>query len=80
MMTPRSPKETVSIWNYKPWWCQPWSISLTGVGLIGGSWLGFHRLWLTGLVTVPVLVWMGYFLLIYPKLFRQMVESESPTE
>jgi hypothetical protein len=79
-MTPRSPKATVSIWNYKPWWCQPWSIGLTGAGLIGGSWLGFHRFWLTGLVAVPILVWMGYFLLIYPKWFRQMLESDSPAE
>jgi hypothetical protein len=57
-----------SIWQQKPWWCQPWSIILTGLGLIGGSWFGFQRFWLTMVVAVPVLLWMGYFLLVYPRL------------
>ncbi|WP_017662533.1 DUF6737 family protein [Baaleninema simplex] len=57
-----------NIWKYKPWWCQPWSILLTGIAIIAGSWLLFHRLWLTGLVAVPILAWMGYFLLLFPRL------------
>ncbi|XDE63479.1 DUF6737 family protein [Arthrospira platensis BEA 1257B] len=51
-------------WDYKPWWCQPWSIMLTGVSLISGSWLIFHQVWLSVIVGVPVLTWMGFFLLI----------------
>ena len=58
----------LSPWQLKPWWCQPWSILLTGVVIITGSWLLFHWIWLTALVTVPILTWMGYFLLVYPKL------------
>jgi hypothetical protein len=61
-----------SPWNYKPWWCQPWSIVLTGISLIAGSWLLFHRYWLTGIVAVPVLGWMILFLVIWP---RAMMES-----
>jgi len=57
-----------SVWQYKPWWCQPWSILLTGSSLIGGSWLLFHRYWLTGLVSLPLLAWMGFFILVFPKL------------
>ncbi|MGC9502620.1 DUF6737 family protein [Baaleninema sp.] len=57
-----------NIWKYKPWWCQPWSILLTGIAIIAGSWLMFHRFWLTGLVAVPILVWMAYFLLLFPRL------------
>lgn len=67
-----SPSE-FNIWQHKPWWCQPWSIVLTGMGLIGGSWLLLHRIWLTGLVAVPVLTWMGFFLLVYPRLLAQSV-------
>ncbi|MDX2096218.1 MAG: DUF6737 family protein [Leptolyngbyaceae cyanobacterium bins.59] len=55
-----------SPWSYKPWWCQPWSIVLTGVSLIVGSWLLFKTLWLTGLLSLPVLAWMGFFLLLWP--------------
>jgi hypothetical protein len=62
-----SPPKTVSVWDFKPWWCQPWSIVLTGVGAIAISWLVFHRFWLTGLVAVPMLSWMGFFLLVFPK-------------
>ena len=45
---------------------------LTGTGLIAGSWFVFHRIWVTGLVAVPVLVWMGFFLLLYPRLMAQV--------
>ncbi|MES1021732.1 DUF6737 family protein [Gloeocapsa sp. BRSZ] len=63
-----SEQKPVSVWNYKPWWCQPWSILLTGVTLISGSWILFQTLWLTILVAIPVLTWMGFFLLIYPRI------------
>ncbi|MFM6357615.1 MAG: DUF6737 family protein, partial [Planktothrix sp.] len=32
-----SQTQTFNPWNYKPWWCQPWSILLTGITLILGS-------------------------------------------
>lgn len=61
-------RATANVWDYKPWWCQPWSILLTGNGLIGGSWLLFHRYWLTGIVALPLLAWMGFFLIVWPQL------------
>jgi hypothetical protein len=63
-----SEEQPLSPWKYKPWWCQPWSILLTGVTIIGVSWLLFKIIWLTVVVSLPVLVWMGFFLLIWPKL------------
>jgi hypothetical protein len=66
-MTSENPKP-INPWNYKPWWCQPWSILLTGISLIAGSWLVFQTLWLTAIIAIPILVWMGYFLLLWPKL------------
>ncbi|MBF2086643.1 DUF6737 family protein [Thermoleptolyngbya sp. C42_A2020_037] len=69
-----------SVWQVKPWWCQPWSIVLTGTGLIGGSWLLLHRVWLTGLVAVPVLAWMGFFVLVYPRLWADAVQGQGETE
>ena len=56
-----------SPWQLKPWWCQPWSIVLTGCAIVGGSWLLLHRLWLTGLVAVPIGLWMGFFVLVWPR-------------
>lgn len=69
-----------SPWNYKPWWCQPWSILLTGVTLISGSWLLFKTLWLTVIVSIPVLTWMGFFLLIWPRLMMQSGILETKQE
>ncbi len=63
-----SEHKPLSPWHYKPWWCQPWSIMLTGTTLISGSWLVFKILWLTVLVSIPVFTWMGFFILIWPQL------------
>ncbi|MFO5490970.1 MAG: DUF6737 family protein [Cuspidothrix sp.] len=63
-----SEQQTISPWKYKPWWCQPWSIILTGVTLVTGIWLIFKIAWLTILVAIPLLIWMGFFLLIWPQL------------
>lgn len=70
-MTQKSP----SVWDYKPWWCQPWSIILTGISLISGSWLLLSNLWITIFVAIPVLIWMIYFVLIFPKLMMGNTEK-----
>jgi hypothetical protein len=72
-MTSQKP---TSVWQYKPWWCQPWSILLTGITIITASWLLFHKIWLTILVSIPLLTWMGFFLLIYPKAYMQMLREQ----
>jgi hypothetical protein len=41
---------------------------LTGILVSSGSWLLFKTIWFTVLVSIPVLVWMGFFLLLYPQL------------
>ncbi|MEB3827807.1 DUF6737 family protein [Phormidium sp. CCY1219] len=66
-----SESNSLNPWNYKPWWCQPWSILLTGVTAIAGSWLLLHKIWITILVALPILTWMGFFLLIWPQLMRE---------
>ncbi len=72
-----SEQKPLNPWNYKPWWCQPWSILLTGVTLITGSWLIFKTIWLTVLVSLPILIWMGFFLLIWPQLMIRSGVLES---
>jgi hypothetical protein len=69
----------MSVWNYKPWWCQPWSILLTGVTAIAISWLLFKIIWLTVLVAIPMLTWMGFFILVYPRLMQASLKGyDSP--
>ncbi|MBD2343357.1 DUF6737 family protein [Anabaena subtropica] len=72
-----SEQKTVNPWDYKPWWCQPWSILLTGVSIIIGSWLLWKLIWLTVIVAIPILIWMGFFLLIWPQLMIRSGVLES---
>ena len=53
-------------WSLKPWWCQPWSILLSGSTAIGGSWMLLGRWWVTAPVTLLVLAWWGLFLVVVP--------------
>ncbi|MBD2465336.1 hypothetical protein H6G89_30455 [Oscillatoria sp. FACHB-1407] len=75
-MTSQLEQKNTSVWHYKPWWCQPWSIVSTGATIVSGSWLLFHKVWITLLVAVPILTWMGFFLLVYPRLFAQAMSEE----
>ncbi|GAX35960.1 DUF6737 family protein [Nodularia sp. NIES-3585] len=72
-----SEQKSLNPWHYKPWWCQPWSILLTAVTLISGSWFVFKTIWLTVLVSIPVLIWMGFFLIIWPQLMIRSGALES---
>lgn len=63
-------------WNYKPWWCQPWSILLTGVVVMTGSWLVFKSLWLTIPLSLLIFVWWSYFLILWPQLIRESLKSD----
>jgi hypothetical protein len=55
-------------WSLKPWWCQPWTILLTGTVAITTSWLVLAIWWLTAAVAVLVLAWWCLFLLIVPNI------------
>ena len=69
--------KSVNIWNYKPWWCQPWSILLTGIGIISISWLLLKVIWVTLIISIPILIWWIYFLIIYPQMMQEYLSSQS---
>ncbi|MEI7664808.1 MAG: DUF6737 family protein [Synechococcaceae cyanobacterium ELA263] len=59
-----------SIWSLKPWWCQPWSILLTGVAIPAASWWLLQRLWITAPLALAVLLWWWLFLVLVPASWR----------
>jgi hypothetical protein len=61
-----------SLWASKPWWCQPWTIILTGVTIVAGSYLLFHTVWLTILTAIPISIWWIYFLIVVPRLMSKV--------
>ncbi|MGB3294423.1 MAG: DUF6737 family protein [Phormidesmis sp.] len=64
-----------SIWQVKPWWCQPWSIVLTGLAIPTGSWLLFQRLWITLPVAGVIVVWWLLFLGLVPAQYAAAVRD-----
>jgi hypothetical protein len=67
--------QPINPWNYKPWWCQPWSIILTGITIISGSWFALKIWWITALVAFPILVWWTFFLILWPRLVNLEMEN-----
>lgn len=69
-----------SMWKYKPWWCQPWSIILTGIGIITGSWVLFKLIWLTALFCTLICAWWLLFLILIPYLYakQQTINTANP--
>ena len=64
-----------NMWASKPAWCQPWTILLTGTGIMAAAYkLSSSLLW-TGLAAVPVLAWWALFLIVVPKQYRQHAEE-----
>jgi len=66
-----------SLWQTKPWWCQPWSIVLTGAAVVMASWLVLHRWWITLPVAVGVGLWWAVFLLLVPAAYQQSQQQDS---
>lgn len=62
-----------SLWEHKPWWCQPWSILSTGMVVVALSWLGLHRWWLTAFTAAAVATWWWLFLWAVPIAYRQQM-------
>ena len=65
------PKAKFSLWDQKPWWCQPWTIVLTGLSVIAGSWWLLQIVWITALVFAAVVVWWLLFLVLVPRAYRE---------
>ncbi|KAG0487267.1 hypothetical protein HPP92_009362 [Vanilla planifolia] len=62
-----------SVWDTKPVWCQPWTISLTGVMVIAFSWLLLHSVVISGGVAFLIFSWWYTFLYAYPKAYSNMI-------
>jgi hypothetical protein len=60
-----------SVWDLKPWWCQPWSILLTGLAIVAGSWLVLHLWWVTTGVSLVIGAWWLLFLVLMPAAWKQ---------
>ncbi|MFM8674888.1 MAG: DUF6737 family protein [Vulcanococcus sp.] len=72
----QAPSPAPSLWALKPWWCQPWSILLTGMAVVGGSWWWLRIWWLSLPLAVGVLLWWWLFLVVVPAAYRDQKLNE----
>ncbi|MEB3316622.1 MAG: DUF6737 family protein [Cyanobacteriota bacterium] len=60
----------MTFWQHKPWWCQPWTILLTGslgIALDGLLYVHFSTpLWLALPWLLLILAWWFLFLVLVP--------------
>lgn len=76
--SPQPPAEALrppSLWQQKPWWCQPWSILGTGITVVALSWLALQIWWLTAATALAVAAWWWLFLLAVPAAYRQQFQA-----
>ncbi|KAG6571465.1 hypothetical protein SDJN03_28193, partial [Cucurbita argyrosperma subsp. sororia] len=62
-----------SVWDTKPSWCQPWTITLTGSLVIASSWLLIKSIAVTAVVLALICSWWYIFLYSYPKAYTDMI-------
>jgi hypothetical protein len=63
-----------NVWSYKPAWCQPPSIVLTGMAVVASTWVLSQSYWWTGVVALAVTTWWSLFLVVMPAQFKELVE------
>jgi hypothetical protein len=64
-------KPPASLWDQKSWWCQPWTIVLSGLIAIIGSWWLLRTIWITALVFTAIAAWWLLFLVLVPRAYRE---------
>lgn len=66
----------LSVWDLKPWWCRPYSILSTGIGITAAVYrLSSGSVILTGVIGSLVLLWWYLFLIIYPTEYQNYLEE-----
>tara|TARA_Y100001968_G_scaffold257861_1_gene244713 strand:+ start:737 stop:952 length:216 start_codon:yes stop_codon:yes gene_type:complete len=59
-----------SFWDYKPYWCQPWSIISFGILVLISSWELFNKSLITYVIGFFIFVWWILFLVLAPNLYE----------
>ncbi|XP_038887717.1 uncharacterized protein LOC120077773 [Benincasa hispida] len=62
-----------SVWDTKPSWCQPWTITLTGLLVTSSSWVIIKSAAVTAVIFSLICLWWYIFLYSYPKAYSEMI-------
>ncbi len=75
MKTIEGSQDQHGYWQGKPFWCQPWSIILTGLFLIITAFTFLHNIIIDSLVSIFIIAWWYLFLFIAPQAFDEIIQG-----
>lgn len=62
----------MNFWHYKPWWCQPHTIIITGLSFVAFANVFCEFSLKTTIIALgPVLLWWYIFLVVVPTSFKE---------
>ena len=70
----------LSYWGAKPFWCQPWTILLTGLIIIVFTTWWPSILWVTIFLTFVIFLWWFLFLIVAPRAYYEQNNVDSEVE
>ncbi len=70
-----SDSKNEDFWEVKPFWCQPWSIILSGMMIVALSFLWPHKIWFSALIFSIVLAWWYLFLIVVPANYKSSLRK-----
>ena len=65
-----------SFWDFKPYWCQPWSIISFGLLVLIFSWKIFNNVLFTSIIGFFIFVWWIFFLILAPNSYQEINDKE----
>ncbi len=58
-------------WKTKPYWCQPWSIILTGIFILWSSWTLLNNMYFSIILSLLIITWWLIFLILAPLTYAE---------
>ena len=59
-----------NFWDFKPYWCQPWSIITFGILVMVLIWTLFNNLIISSIIAFLIFIWWVLFLIIAPNAYK----------
>tara|TARA_B100000700_G_C15054584_1_gene862145 strand:- start:286 stop:504 length:219 start_codon:yes stop_codon:yes gene_type:complete len=63
-------------WDLKPPWCQPWTIIVSGILFLILSWISFHKIFISLILSFLIILWWSLFLILVPISYQDSSDNK----
>tara|TARA_B100000965_G_C19450090_1_gene694841 strand:- start:60 stop:278 length:219 start_codon:yes stop_codon:yes gene_type:complete len=63
-------------WDFKPYWCQPWSIISFGILVLIFSWIFLNNIIITSILGFLISIWWIVFLILVPNSYADKLNDK----